>query len=99
MRQSITITEEIKVELLVRHGCSFCDRINQELLQIQQDYPEMILHIKDISEIQETRSHMGGITPTIWVNEELWFLGSFNSDTFCSRMNALKGQPAHNLAV
>ncbi len=79
----------IQVELIVREECDFCDRINRQLFQLNDNYPEMKLDIKNITEMQADRMTLGGITPSIWVNGKLWFLGSFDQEKFLTRMNAL----------
>ncbi|NQV15513.1 thioredoxin family protein [bacterium] len=83
-------TGQINVELIVRPECGYCERINQELYQINDQTPEMSLDIRNIADMEGVKRPMGGITPSIWVNGQLWFLGSFNDETFRNRLKALR---------
>jgi len=49
----------------------------------------MLLSIVNIADQANNNRKAGGVTPSIWVNSELWFLGSFTPETFQSRLLAL----------
>jgi len=49
----------------------------------------MEIVVVDIAHSGEHRRTLGGITPSIWVNDELWFMGSFSTDKFLAKVNAL----------
>lgn len=89
MRETKDNPNQINVELIVRSDCGFCDRINDELIQMNLHFPEMCIATKHISEIGNEKRPMGGITPSIWVNGELWFLGSFDNEIFQNRIQVL----------
>ena len=65
----------IDVHVFIREGCHFSARILDELHGICKELPIINLSIKDVTEVQQEKPMSGGITPSIWVNGELWFLG------------------------
>ncbi|MCF7825192.1 MAG: hypothetical protein K9M55_11960 [Candidatus Marinimicrobia bacterium] len=80
---------QIQVEIIVREGCNFSYQTLKSLLLSRVQYPSMKLSVVDIADCAEGRQSIGGITPSIWVNNKLWFLGSFSSESFHARMSAL----------
>jgi len=78
----------ITVEVVIRPGCDFSYRILKTLLQSKAHFPSIDVQVVDISDTGMNRQTLGGITPSIWVNGELWFLGSFSADKFHARLNA-----------
>ena len=79
----------INVEVIIRPGCNFSYRTLKTLLQSKAEFPSMAVKVVDIAESGKNRQTLGGITPSIWVNGDLWFLGSFSADKFRSRLNAI----------
>jgi len=49
----------------------------------------MHLDVVDIADSPRDRQTLGGITPSIWVNDELWFLGSFSREDFNQRLDLI----------
>ncbi len=84
-----TDPDQIKVEIIVREGCNFSYNTLKSLVQSLELFPEMILSVVDITDTADNRQTIGGITPSIWVNNKLWFLGSFSLETFHSRLSSL----------
>ena len=84
-----TDSNQIKVEIIVRDGCNYSYHTLKSLLQSREQFPDMILSVVDIADSAENRQTIGGITPSIWVNNKLWFLGSFSVETFHSRLSLL----------
>ncbi len=93
MSKVVKRNSTIKVELIIRDNCNYCDRISHALSQLNDSYPELRIITKNITQVQGSRQSIGGITPAIWVKDKLWFLGSFNSDIFCDRINGLIQNP------
>jgi len=82
-------SNKIKVEIIVRDGCNFSYETLKSLLLLRDDHPEMMLSVVNIDQNTDNRRTIGGITPSIWVNNKLWFLGSFSSEKFQTRLSAL----------
>jgi len=82
--------EKIKVEIIIRDGCNFSYKTLKSLLLSRDLFPEISLVVVDIADSANDRQTIGGITPSIWVNNKLWFLGSFSSDTFHFRLSVLR---------
>lgn len=79
----------INVDIIIRPGCNFSYRTLKTLLQSKTQFPSMNVKVVDIAASGKNRKTLGGITPSIWVNGELWFLGSFSVDKFHDRLNAI----------
>jgi len=89
MKKDIAALNQIQVEIIVREGCNFSYQTIKTLLLCRAQYPAMKLSVVDIADCGSNRRSLGGITPAIWVNDNLWFLGSFSSKTFHTRMSIL----------
>jgi len=89
MNYTGTISDRVKVEVIVREGCRYSDRVLNELAQIRQDFPDMAFEVVLASDSRIKKRSRGGITPSIWVNDKLWFLGTFCSEKFYSKMREL----------
>jgi len=89
MKEPNSDLQQIKVEIVVRDGCNHSYKTLRSLLQIRDEHPEMLLSIVNIADQANNNRKAGGVTPSIWVNSELWFLGSFTPETFQSRLLAL----------
>ncbi|MBT3228224.1 MAG: hypothetical protein HOD43_13845 [Candidatus Marinimicrobia bacterium] len=81
--------DQIKVEIIIRDGCNFSYETLKSLLLSRDQFPDMTLNVVDIAESADNRQTIGGITPSIWVNNKLWFLGSFSAETFHSRLSSM----------
>ncbi len=79
----------LKVELIVRDGCNFSFRTLRSLLHTQKQLPGMEINVVEITDSDEHKHSLGGITPSIWVNDELWFMGSFSADKFLAKVETL----------
>jgi hypothetical protein len=86
------INQDIKVEILVRSGCTYSERTLKELEYICHINPNTILEIIHTDDPEPCRKSFGGITPSIWVNGKLWYLGSFNDVKFRAKLRALSSQ-------
>ena len=91
-----TDSDQINVEIIIRDGCNFSYETLKSLLQSREQYPEMVLSVVDIADTGANRQTLGGITPSIWVNNKLWFLGSFSAETFHSRLSSMSSLEAIN---
>ena len=86
-------SNQIRVEIIIRDGCNFSFQTIKSLLQTQKEFPEMALQIIDIADTGPDRNTLGGITPSIWVNDKLLFLGSYSSELFYQQMATLSLNP------
>jgi len=86
----------IQVEIIIRPGCNYSYETLKSLLQSRDLYPEMTLSVVDIADSADNRRTIGGITPSIWVNNKLWFLGSFSTETFHTKLSALSSPSSSN---
>jgi hypothetical protein len=93
MKDSAAVDKSIKVYLIVRDGCSFSDRVVKTLKSISNSNPDIDLSIEDVGNVTLEKLRSGGITPSIWVNGELWFLGAFNELTFQEKIELLAISP------
>jgi len=89
MKNSEPITEQLNVEVIIRPGCRYSDRVLNELNAARVDFPQMTLAIVDINESGNNRRPLGGITPSIWVNGKLLFLGTYSQPRFYKKMKKL----------
>ncbi|MBT4034815.1 MAG: hypothetical protein HOB84_01370 [Candidatus Marinimicrobia bacterium] len=91
-----TESDQIIVEIIVRDGCNFSYETLKSLLESRELYPGMVLRVVDIADSEDNRRTIGGITPSIWVNNKLWFLGSFSEETFHSRLSSMSSPEGIN---
>ncbi len=84
-----TVSDPVKVELVVRDGCRYSDRVLDEMQQMSNNFPEMMVEVVAASDPQKGNRPRGGITPSIWVNGKLWFLGTFCPKKFTTKMSEL----------
>lgn len=89
MQTGINDTRKFKVEIIIREDCKFSNNTLNSLLSVRKYYSGMTLEVINIAECPDERKSLGGITPSIWVNDKLWFLGSFSLDNFHSRLSIL----------
>jgi len=82
MKEQQSTGDPIHVEVITRQGCAYSLKTIESLLMISHRHPELTLTIMDAAEVETTRRTFGGITPSIWVNDQLWFLGSFDFHRF-----------------
>ncbi|MCF7807747.1 MAG: hypothetical protein K9M49_04855 [Candidatus Marinimicrobia bacterium] len=71
----------IEVELYVRQRCAFSDRTKQTIIDICRRFDQVHLSIFDTS-TQVLKRPSISITPAIWANDELWYLGTFDATSF-----------------
>ncbi|MFQ6605174.1 MAG: hypothetical protein ACE5D8_06420 [Fidelibacterota bacterium] len=81
---------QYKVQLVVRHPCRMCDKVQSELEAEAFDFPNIVLEIIDAD---TAKTYPGNrtpfITPAVWVNERLWFLGGFDIRRFRQKFRVL----------
>ena len=81
---------KIKVQLVVREDCQSCSQAHEDLDSYCRSRKSLSLGVVDLD---EGETPPGGrqsyITPAIWVNEKLWYLGGLDRDRFHERINQL----------
>jgi len=93
MKKTPSHSPFIQVEVLVRKGCSYSDRVLENLNLICKNNPYAELHIHNSGDPEPCRKSFGGMTPSIWVNGKLWYLGSFNAEKFKNKLQTLDIDP------
>ncbi len=84
------LRRQYKVQLVVRHPCRMCDIVQSELEAEAIGEPGITLEIID-ADIAQTYpgNHTPFITPAVWVDERLWFLGGFDIGRFRQKLRCL----------
>lgn len=71
----------INIEILIRKGCPLSERTGKAIKEICGRFEQVRLSIYDIS-INPAKRPSISITPSVWANDELWYLGSFDPQGF-----------------
>jgi len=85
------VKENIKVDVLflMRESCNEC----KEVLRILSIYMKAKNHINftviDLDEENNFKLKHSSITPSIWVNDRMWFAGRVNMERFDKKINKL----------
>ncbi len=77
----------IQVELITRSGCRAGERVRQVLTMLHGRLKQMDLQIFDLNKkpvLPDRRQ--ATITPAVWVNGKLWFMGGFDPTRFWKRL-------------
>ena len=81
---------KIKVQIVVREDCLSCAQTHEDLDSYCRSRESLSLEVVDLD---KGETPPGGrqscITPAIWVNKKLWYLGGFDIDRFHERINQL----------
>ncbi len=84
------------VQVIIRNSCRICDCVLNQLKSIQKQFPLIDIQVFNLENEQDIPDHCQPfITPAIWVNGRLWYLGGFDYDRFCEKLMLLEN-PAIN---
>ncbi|MCK5795342.1 MAG: hypothetical protein KAH12_11585 [Anaerolineales bacterium] len=86
MNLSQSTIDPVKIEVVIREGCSYSDRVLDEIIHLKNQFPAIVLEVINASSLPSNGRFKGGITPSIWVNGKLWSLGSYCSETFHQKL-------------
>ncbi len=80
----------ILVQLIVRDSCSICKRVQESLEQFYSEYQGIDLHVFDLENGAILPKKLQSfITPAVWVNGALWYLGGFDYQRFVEKIDLL----------
>ena len=90
MESTTEIEKLIHIELVVRPTCQICKKVRRELEHITKPITTVELSVINA----DTAGRYPGkyqpyVTPAIWVNNSLWYLGGFDSTRFITKLNQL----------
>ena len=86
----------IKVQLIVRDHCPICEQVQQQLEDYARIRGGIALEVLNVEREDKTPNGIQPfITPAIWVNGGLWFLGVFDVDRFDKQINRLIDKISH----
>jgi|GEM_PF-765306 len=75
------------VQVIVRGSCKICDRILEQIKPIPQKFKHVEIQVFNLENENTIPDHCQSfITPAIWVNGVLWYLGGFDYDRFCEKL-------------
>ncbi len=80
----------VKIKLIVRDDCIVCKEVQRELeryVSLRESISFQLLDLDRGEKLPNGESSI--ITPSVWVNGKLWYLGRFNIDRFDERINRL----------
>ena len=79
------------VQVIIRNSCKVCDRVLNQTKSISQKFPLIKIQVFNVDKEQTIPNHCQSfITPAVWVNGKLWFLGGFDYDRFCEKLMLLE---------
>ena len=85
--------ENIKVDVmfLMRESCNECNEVLRNLTIYMKDKNFIKFTIIDLDNENNFDSKHSSITPSIWVNDRMWFAGSLNMEIFDNKINKFIG--------
>lgn len=82
---------EVLVQLIIRNSCSICTKVETTLRQFDLEYHSINLQVFDLENNAVLPANLQPfITPAIWVNGVLWYLGGLDYQRFVDKLNLLK---------
>ena len=74
----------------MRTTCHICDLVQKEIesiIQVQSNVDLMIINAESANTFPgNSRPY---VTPAVWVNDKLWYLGGFDSSSFVNKLKQL----------
>jgi len=87
------IIQNTIIQVIVRNNCQICDRILDELKSMPRQSNPIEIQVFNIDIDSTIPDHCQPfITPAVWVNGNLWYLGGFDRDRFCEKLILLDDQ-------
>lgn len=84
------VHDTILIELVKRSSCHICNKVTKELLSFQQQNKYVNLKIFDIERGDTIPQNLQCyITPAVWVERQLWYLGGFDIKRFNQKISEL----------
>ncbi|MEE8335987.1 MAG: thioredoxin family protein [Candidatus Neomarinimicrobiota bacterium] len=80
----------IMIHLIMRGSCHKCETVSMTLKSFQSQNLDVKLQIFDLEKGDNLpEKAQPFITPAVWVNGILWYLGSFNQQAFIQKLENL----------
>lgn len=93
MKNNNSTDNSVLVQLIIRPSCGICKRVHQELANLHRKHQAMELQVYDLDHGDALpQGKQPFITPAVWVNGSLWYLGGFEPQRFEEKLNRLEGE-------
>jgi len=80
---------KVDVMFLMRESCNQCKEVLRILSIYMKDKTHINFLIIDLDNENDFIRKRSSITPSIWVNDRMWFAGKVNMDRFDKKINEL----------
>ena len=81
---------KIDVLFLMRESCTLCQDVLTKLTAYMKNKVNIDFQIIDLDDKNNNYAKKNcSITPAIWVNDKMWYVGSVNMDRFDEKINKL----------
>ena len=80
---------KIDVMFLMRESCNECKEVLRILSIYMKDKTHINFMIIDLDNENDFKRKHSSITPSIWVNDRMWFAGKVNIERFDKKINEL----------
>ncbi|MBT3663162.1 MAG: hypothetical protein HOG73_02130 [Candidatus Marinimicrobia bacterium] len=81
------------VQVVVRDSCKICDRVLDQIKSVSKQFPHIVVQTFNLDHEHAIPDYCQTfITPAIWVNGKLWYLGGFDYNRFCEKLILLDDQ-------
>ena len=80
--------QKIRVLLISRESCKVCKDVYDDLWKYKKTNNNIDLKVVDASEMDDSEKR-SVITPALWVNDNLWYFGSFDMNRFDEKIQML----------
>ncbi|MFQ6612581.1 MAG: hypothetical protein ACE5D2_05705 [Fidelibacterota bacterium] len=93
MKSKLTTENTILVQLIVRDSCPICDKVQGFLEHYQPSHPKVKLQIFNLDHGDAIPEYSQCfVTPALWVNGSLWYLGGFDPPRFDEKVQKLENK-------
>jgi hypothetical protein len=84
------LDDTILIELVKRSSCRICNEVTKELISYQRQKKHVNLKIFDVEKGDTISEKLQCyITPAVWVEGQLWYLGGFDINRFDQKISEL----------
>jgi len=80
---------KVDVMLLMRKSCYECKEVLRILSIYMKDKTHINFTIIDLDDDNNFKRKHSSITPSIWVNDKMWFAGRVNIERFDDKINEM----------
>lgn len=81
-------SQKIRVLLISSESCKICQDVYDDLWRYNNTNNNIDLKVVDASEMEDSEKCCV-ITPALWVNDSLWYFGSFDMNRFDEKIKML----------